>query len=429
MRKMILITVFLTFACRIHAQSVAAELRSNAQLSAGNFMAYSQSSNCVLTPAPAGKRAFYISHYGRHGSCYHSKMRNYDLPWQVMSTADSLHMLTPLGKEVLQQIVQMRQEAQHRWGELTPLGIQQQRDIVHRMVDRFPEVFAGEAHIDAKSTVIGRSILSMENALLQLLSMNPNLRITHDASYYYMDYLDQTDKTLTTHRQDSLARNAFRQYVDRHNGDTLFLRRLFNNQDYIHRIDELDDFRDLLFKLASNQQNTLLGNAPPLYRIYTDEEIRQSWLRDNAWWYTNYGAYQINGGLQPYTQRNLLRKIIEDADSCLRLEKPGVQLRYGHDVDIMPLVCLLDMNGYGLSIYHLEELESKGWINYRVIPMAANIQMVFYRQDAADTDVLFKVLLNEREATLPLPDERKPYYRWSDFKKYYLNKLEQYAKS
>ena len=428
MRKFLLIAVLMTYAYHLYAQSASAELRYNQRLSAGNYMAYHESTNCVLTPAPAGKRPFYISHYGRHGSRYHSKMRNYDLPWQVMSTADSKNKLTPLGKEVLQQLAQMRQEAENRWGELTPLGIQQQRDIITRMKDRFPEVFAGQAHVDAKSTVIGRSILSMENALLQLLTMNPLLQITHDASYYYMNYLDEDDKELTVLRQDSLAQQVFHHFVKQHDIGKHYLTRLFNDPEYIHQIKDADTFGDLLFKLASIQQNTLMRDTPPLYRIYSDEEIRQYWLRDNAWWYVNYGAYTLNGGKQPFTQRNLLRKFIEDGDSCISQDKPCVQLRYGHDVVIMPLVCLLDLNGYGLTTDNLEELDAKGWANYKVIPMAANLQIVFYRKDATDTDVVFKVLLNEREATLPLQSDIKPYYHWSDFRNYYLNKLDHYEK-
>ncbi len=106
----------------------------------------------------------------------------------------------------------------------------------------------------------------------------------------------------------------------------------------------------------------------------------------------------------------------------------GAHLRYGDDVVVMPLICLLDLNGLGLVTNNLESLESKGWADYRVLPMAANIQFVFYRTDPQDQEVLFKVLLNEKEATLPLPADRYPYYKWSDFRQYYLQKLDAYGK-
>jgi hypothetical protein len=60
--------------------------------------------------------------------------------------------------------------------------------------------------------------------------------------------------------------------------------------------------------------------------------------------------------------------------------------------------------------------------------MAANIQLVFYRSNPDDQDVWVKVLFNEDEATLPLPDNDGPYYRWADFRSYYLKKLDDYEK-
>ena len=92
---------------------------------------------------------------------------------------------------------------------------------------------------------------------------------------------------------------------------------------------------------------------------------------------------------------------------------------------VLPLACLLGLNGADLQTDDVASLEEKGWINYRIFPMASNIQMVFYRRSPADKDVLVKILLNENEATLPkaLKPVSGPYYRWSDVRKYYLNKI------
>jgi hypothetical protein len=40
--------------------------------------------------------------------------------------------------------------------------------------------------------------------------------------------------------------------------------------------------------------------------------------------------------------------------------------------------------------------------------------------------VLVKVLLNNREARLPLKTDCAPYYHWNDVKRYYLRKLYRY---
>jgi hypothetical protein len=41
--------------------------------------------------------------------------------------------------------------------------------------------------------------------------------------------------------------------------------------------------------------------------------------------------------------------------------------------------------------------------------------------------VLVKVLLNEREATLPVKSDCAPYYHWTDVRAYYLDKLSSFV--
>jgi hypothetical protein len=93
---------------------------------------------------------------------------------------------------------------------------------------------------------------------------------------------------------------------------------------------------------------------------------------------------------------------------------------------VLPLTCLLGINGFDQQVADLEKLEERGWINYKVFPMAANLQIVFYRKNFKDDDVLIKILLNENEATLPIESNCAPYYHWKDFRKYCLEKLATY---
>ena len=58
--------------------------------------------------------------------------------------------------------------------------------------------------------------------------------------------------------------------------------------------------------------------------------------------------------------------------------------------------------------------------------MACNVQMIFYRPQNGDGDILMKVLLNENEARLPLKAVSGPYYKWDDFKYYFNMKLASY---
>lgn len=426
MKKYFLMPLLFFCLTTIYAQQAKTEIKQNPALSANGYLAYPGPLQKKLTPAPKGYQPFYISHYGRHGSRYLIGAKSYDEPFHILQHADSLGKLTLLGKETLRKVSLLREDAQNRDGELTLLGAKQHKEIAKRMYERFPEVFVGKTHIDAKSTIVIRCILSMENALQQLLVLNPQLTIRHDASYHDMYYMNQNDSKLSALKMPEKAKEAYEAFSKRHENYDGVMKRLFNDDDYWHHQLNEVSFGDQLYNLASNVQSTQLGNKVSLYDIFTTDELYDAWLRTNAWWYITYGPSPLNGGTQPYTQRNLLRKIITEADSCIALPHPGATLRYGHDTMVMPLTCLLDMNGYGKQIEDLEQLDDENWLDYRIFPMACNIQFVFYRSPAHSNDVLFKVLQNENEATLPIKTDKAPYYHWADFKNYYLHKLGAY---
>lgn len=420
------VLLFVLFGSPVKAQNAREEIKNNACLSASNYLAYPGPVQKKLTPAPKGYRPFYISHYGRHGSRYLIGNEDYDVPVRVLARADSLGKLTPLGKDVLRRVVMLRDEAAGRLGELTELGAEQHRQIARRMYERFPEVFKGNVVVDAKSTIVIRCILSMENELQQLLLMNPQLTIKHDASMHDMYYMNQSDPALYARKMPRRADVMWKEYCNRRVNPERLMKSLFNDSDYVKYEVDASDLNYKLFSLASNIQSSELRHKITLYDIFTNDELYANWQLENTWWYINYGACPLNGATQPFSQRNLLRNIIHQADSCIALDKPGATLRFGHETMVLPLTCLLGINGYDRQISSLDSLESKGWINYKVFPMGANIQLVFYRRNRNDNDVLVKVLLNENEATLPVKTDCAPYYHWSDFKKYYLNKLEGY---
>jgi len=426
MKQLILTLTLFCISSMLNAQTAKEEIQKDLHNSASNHLSYPGPKQVRLTPAPDGKKPFYISHYGRHGSRYLVGKDEYTRTYNIMVKADSMGALTTLGKDVLRRIALLKDESDNRLGELSPLGALQHRQIARRMYERFPEVFAGDVCIDAKSTVVIRCILSMENALMQLVMLNPSLRIRHDASHHDMYYIGFRDKKLINQRTDSVINEKFNTFAKKYDHSQELISKLFCDMEFVDREVDAKLLANDIFALASNLQNIEARKKITLYDLFSDDELYDYWKVRNASWYIHYGCYTGNGGKQPYGQRNLLRRIIEEADSCIQLERPGATLRFGHETMVLPLTCLLDLNGYGLQTDNLESLERKGWVNYRVFPMAANIQFVFYRSDPQDKDVLVKVLLNENEATLPIKSEEAPYYKWSDLRDYYLKKLDAY---
>ncbi|MBQ8047767.1 MAG: histidine-type phosphatase [Prevotella sp.] len=419
------------------AQSPREEISSNIRLSANNYLAYPGPQQAELTPAPEGYEPVYLSHYGRHGSRYFIEKSDYQHTIDVLSRADSLGQLTGKGREVLDKVRRMQREASGRLGELTLLGARQHRQIARRMYERWPEVFADTAHVDARSTVVIRCILSMENALQELIRLNPRLKVRHDASEHDMYYMNQQDTTLFKEKMNPPSKQAYEQWERDHARPERVMSSLFKSRKYWKKhVDSLKLYYHL-YHLAGVVQNSEIRHELSLYDLFTTDELYQLWEQENAWWYLAYGPNPLNGGLQPYTQRNLLRNIISEADSCLALKRPCSTLRYGHETMVLPLTCLLGINGYDCQVSDLGQIAREGWADYRIFPMAANLQIVFYRPKEncpnstgdIEEDVMVKVLLNENEATLPLVSDNPPYYRWADFKAYYEKKLDDFDAS
>ena len=425
--KMLYITaIMLVWTTFVQAQQALDIIRKDPSFAVTNYALYPDSIDYPMTAAPAGKRPFYLSHYGRHGSRYINKRMGYDIPYIMMCRADSLGQLTPTGNEVLRQIRAIIADSELRWGDLTSYGHQQIRQIAARMTQRFPELFEGEAYINARSSTSNRCILSMASSMLELMKYNPNLKIRMEASMYTMWYMNHQDKLLSKNGMTPEAKAAHEAYEEKLKGNPCLMKLLFQNPDAVLKVIDERQLNYFLIKMGLFQLHTHLYKSGYLTDIFTAEDLYRLWQDDNAWWYIQYGACKLNGGHQPYSQRYLLRQIINDADSCIRLEKPGVQLRFGHDTVILPLVCLMGINGYDLETDNLEELEAKGWMSSAIFPMSSNIQLVFYRKDPEDQDVLFKVLLNEKEARLPIATDCAPYYHWRDFREHYLKKINDY---
>ena len=425
--KYTLLLILAVSSCRLSvAQSVIDLIKQRPSYASCNYDVYPDSITAKLTPAPAGKKPFYISHYGRHGSRYISNRSGFDTPYFMMLHADSLDELTPTGQQVLRHMNNIMRNTEGRWGELTGYGKQQMQKIGRRMAERFPEVFHPGANVTCISTVVPRCIESMGSLAMEMLQVCPQLHITMQASKRTQWYMNYQDKKLRNSYMTPEAQKALDAYTATRMGNTRLMELIFKNPDIAEEFVNQEDFSYYLMKMGLFQLNTNFNRNTNLIGLFNTNDLYRMWQVDNAYWYLQHGACKLNGGNQPYTQRHLLKKMIADADSCIKLPDPGAQLRFGHETVLLPLVCLIGVNGFDFSTDNLDELESHGWWCSSVFPMASNLQFIFYRSNPKDKDVLVKVLLNEVEATLPISTDCAPYYHWSDFRQYCLNKLAAY---
>ena len=119
------------------AQPTPAEFAAHPERSAGIYRSYEYLPG-PAAPVPAGYEPFYISHYGRHGSRYHSSEKAYDRPLGVLLQASEAGKLTPKGQEVLAKVEALAADAYLRYGDLSPRGTAEHRGIAERMYAGWP---------------------------------------------------------------------------------------------------------------------------------------------------------------------------------------------------------------------------------------------------------------------------------------------------
>ena len=421
------VIVSLLVSASVQAQTdVIKEMKADINRAAGMFYTRPVGKMPKDTPPPAGKKPFYINHYGCPGAYYLDKSEYYTETYAIFAKADSLGKLTPLGKDVFRRIRLLCEDAKGRYGELTEKGAQQSRALVKQMVERFPDMFTAKGYYSVRSVVENRCILTMQEGLLQLSAMQQPLTARSRVSFQEKPFMDPEDKLLTSQRLDSLTKARFERFKMLNSDDGRLMNALFNDQNYVITNIDANDLGRQLYILAGDVQHTDIAGVVTLYDIFTPQELHRQWRRQNAWHYINYGGCTLNGGYQAYLQRGLLRNMMHMGDSVMKRYNPLMHLRYTHANVVMSLACLMDLDGYGLHTANLDSLEAYGWANYRIAPLGGSIEMIHYRSERGDPDVLVKVLLNGHEARLPIETDCAPYYHWSDVKRYYLRKLYRY---
>lgn len=442
------------------AQTTDAELAAHPEYTASGAMPYPEpGKNIKYTKAPAGYKPFYISHYGRHGSRYHHSADEYKYIAETLAKADSANALTPLGKQINALAQALKAEALPRTGDLTQAGVHQHMGIAKRMAKNFPEVFkdrkaAGKGkvapHVKAYASTSGRCIVSMAAFIGEFRTHFPKIEPELLSGKSYMPFicafdwgkLDYSRAPAYTAESDKLWQNVdTKPLLKKLFADSAYAAKNIDAGQFYNRLLEITDlFPGMDSALVASVEKAAGAPVSKLREIYTPEERTTRWKAQNAWWYSLLGTSPlINKSNGTDFAKPTLQNILDEADTVLAGNEPvAATLRFGHDAGLLPLAALMQLPVANAKVADLSKLHEQ-WTDFRVIPMAANLQIIFYRKgdaspapakgtspapaNGASPDVLVKVLYNEIEQTLPVPCEGKcpaaPYYRWEDFHEFY----------
>lgn len=377
-----------------------------------------------LSPYPEGYEPFHLEHYGRHGSRWNLGEKDFARAVDYLQKAEKHNALSSRGKELLTQLKSMALDADGHAGEMTPLGYRQHEGIAQRMFENFPELFSGYTYLNAKSTESKRCILSMNKEVEVLKGLSPGLIVCQGSPKNYQDILNPNGNDLVSKRLWEEARPVAESYRKSLPEPDAFFDILFTDRNFVREALGEENVFKAIFELAVNVQSH--DNYRFFYDIFSKDELLNEWKARNAEWYVRFGNTPITSNRTFFNQSVLLKNIIESADSAMLSSKKSINLRFGHDLMLLPLSVLMELDDAAYETSDLSSLADK-WHCQDFFPMAGNIQMVFFRPSNGPyklDDILVKVLLNEHEARLSVESVHGNYYRWTDLRNHYLLKLQ-----
>lgn len=370
----------------------------------------------VQTPAPEGYEAFYVGHYGRHGSRYAYTSKAYTYLLDLLRQAEQEKNLTKYGKKLKVRMDELWDKVEYHIGELTPLGWEQQQRLAQRMVANFPAAFADGVAVDAVASSSVRSIMSMSSFCLSLAQECPKVKI------YEHQGMIETQATAPNMGKNPLRYKGPESvfpyaedpwgFFERRMPDYMKIyKRIFKKPEFVleKSKDQLEYFYHF-YMMVAGMNSVPEEVKADLSDIFTPEEYVTLWEVDNYLRFWEYYKYRTSCC-------SIVDDFIKKADAHIGAGEPGANLRFGHDHVMMSLMMIMDIDGFGTVPENNDELVF-WWYTFRSC-MATNLQMVFYRPVVGDGEVLVKLLFNEEEARFgSLETAQGPYYSWTALKSY-----------
>lgn len=384
MKRVISLLAGLLWFCGINAQDV------------GVMHPYPETPGAE-TPAPRGYKPFYLSHFGRHGSRFLSNAKMVVPALQALTGAHDEGLLTEEGETLLARTRELYHASEGMWGQLSPLGVEEHKHIAGRMVRRCPSVFVDSVHVVA--SIFQRCILSMAASTGEIARLSPKTKWSYTTGKRYQSIVN------TSHRPSDWipGASAQRSFLERNLDVDSVLGRLFTKPgECLAAAGSPYSFLKCVYNVWSARE---AAGLPPfdLAALIGVDAVKVLTESENLSHYHNMAIPNAD---------SLIVDIISRADVALLAPKPSADLRYGHDNGLMRLFVQIGMEGYPEG---LADDDAAKFSFAARMPMATNLQAVFYRNRKGH--VLVKFLVNEKECRLGLLPGG-PYYSWDTVKEH-----------
>jgi hypothetical protein len=401
------------------------------------------------SPPPAGFEPVFVNYVGRHGARHLTKPGGEISLVQLLATAVKSHALTAKGTELWNRVNLLISIEKENYGNITLSGAAEQTGIATRMLQQYPSVFkgrgiqivtTGEVRTQQSCRAFLKAFTGYNRAAVSIHTPadenNEELRF-FDLSPAYLEYeksgswaekMDLLEnKEVIRGLYPALTSQFFlAPFLDSLiRGQLVLTGKKGKTVSYTAADFTIDLYALYCISYSLQQeraQKKLPASAMDFRIFFTAEQLDVLDKITGAADFLKKGPGTCDTCLQVTDAVPLLVDMMNTTDDFIKKNDRDAVLRFAHAETIAPFAVLLGIKGASETTADIENYRAV-WNVAKIIPLSANIQFILFKNK--QNDYLVKVLLNEKEARLPvsLVPVNSCYYRWKEVRAFYLAKL------
>ncbi len=421
--RSLIILISLMLSLTVVAAKPNSDLPANLS---GSMMPYDFSLTESTPIWPDSLQPVYVARVARHGARYISSPKKLEKLQAAIAEASSAGTLTKQGRKFNALLKRVEENTGNKWGLLSEVGCKEEVGLAADLYSLLPDLLKN-ARVNAISTYVPRVVMTMYQFDHELTTLSSGIEISASEGRRY-SYL------LRCFTADSLY-SAYRDHgdwmkVSEHLMDSIVspepARRIFGT------LPGLDNHKLKKLTLAMYdvlQSLTAFGMPAPTDEFMSKADYRACWEVDNLEHYLRNTDTPLSS-LAGKASSPLLARIIADADASLGallidqtmrradMNQSEAPIRYdanfyfGHAETLMPLLSLMRVEGCYDDSSDFATLSSR-WKDYEVVPLGANIDIIFLQSPAGRTYV---VLRHNGRFVSPMSGAK--IVPWPDYKAY-----------
>lgn len=341
----------------------------------GSMMPYDFKDCTQTTFLPDSLEPITAIYVARHGARYLSGPKKTDAVMKQLIKARNEGRLSDTGEAFLSLMEHIIATNTHNWGDLSQVGIAEEKLLGEHMFRLLPPLHKPGARIAAISSHVPRVVMTMYQFCHSLVRANDRVTTATDEGTQFNPLVCCfiTDTAYAKYREKGNWRKVYDNFVASH-VSAAPARRLFSST-------SLSDSK--LRKLTVDMYEVLKGNRAyglpaPTTQWMSDNEFHACWQADNLRHYLRNSITPLSD-LAAHATSPLLKQMINDADSNLANFNDGrpynaINGYFGHCETLLPLLSLIGIPNMPAHI-DLTNLD-RYWKIQDLTPLAANLTII-----------------------------------------------------